>query len=178
MLYWSTFSKHRNGTTSPKKSVSQQQMGNDIFLRVFFNLKNKSKIIMYSLIHFVNIYGMSTICSALSHRCERTDTLHVRGNCDHTKATKDRSGGRRFIWLSVGGWRMVTGLEDGGGNGDISSCHSLRSHYCSSSWGSAIMIVPLDPQGNSLTWVLMSLFPFKTRKLTLREVFWFCLFLA
>lgn len=172
MLYWSTFSKHRNGTTSPKKSVSQQQMGNDIFLKVFFNLKNKSEIIMYSLIHFVNIYGMSTICWALSHRCERTDTLHVRGNCDHTKATKDRSR-RKAIYLTQCG-----GLEDGGGNGDISSCHSLRSHYCSSSWGSAIMIVPLDPQGNSLTWVLMSLFPFKTRKLTLREVFWFCFFLA
>lgn len=72
-------------------------MGNDIFLRVFFNLKNKFKIIMYLLIYFVNIYGMFIICLVLSYRCERIDIFYVRGNCDYIKVTKDRSRGRRFI---------------------------------------------------------------------------------
>lgn len=34
---------------------------------------------MYSLIPFVNIYGVSTFCRAVGHRCEQTDMLCVRG---------------------------------------------------------------------------------------------------
>lgn len=79
---------------------------------------------MYSLIHFVNIYQVPTICQTLSHSVNKQI-------CSMWAETlKERT--RREAELCDSVW----GLEDG--DGDTNSCQSLGIQNCIQPWGSSI----------------------------------------